>query len=116
MSSLFNSFGFGGGGGSNCGCNSGGILGGDNIWLIVILLFVFGGLGNNNNCGNECCGEVASGEICPTCGQCCNNNGILGGDNIWLIIIVLFLFLSNDNCNTGCNTGCNTLESESESE
>ena len=58
----------------------------NNLFLILIVLLLFGGF--NNECG---CGDRNR----------CGSGGIFGGDNIILIILLLLLLGDTDDCG-GC--------------
>ena len=69
----------------NNGCNNN-----SSIFYLIILLFLFGnnGFGCGNNCDNGCGMSVNNG-----CGSPCaanNGCGFFGGDNCWIILLLLF--------------------------
>lgn len=108
-----NQGGSGHGGGGQCGGNNNGLFGGGIIWIIV-LLFLFAGIGQGQNNGTVCgCEPKHCKELCR-CGSTnvggCGFGGLGGlgsGNGCWWIIILILLFACG-NQNKPCknNSDC----------
>ena len=40
--------------------------------------------------------------------MCCNNNGIFGGNCLWIIILILILSCCGNGNGCGCSSNCGT--------
>lgn len=108
-------------GSKKCDCdnnnNNNGILGGNPIIWIIVLLFLCGGLGGQNN-GTVCgCDPKHCKELCRCGGT--NNNGLFGlgglngacggGSGIWLILL-LIVFACGGNQKKCCTNNIINLD------